>query len=70
MLIKKKSKENYNKNKNVIYMHVKDLVLLKDNAQKTKLNLLWLGPFKVIEVINDENIIIQRGRQSVTVYTN
>jgi hypothetical protein len=42
-------------------------VLLKDNASKNKLNSLWIGPFEVI-VLGEENIVIQRGRRGVTVY--
>lgn len=49
---------------------MKDLVLLKDNAHKNKLNSLWLGPYEVIEVIGDENIVIQRGRRGITVHKN
>uniref|UniRef100_A0A2S2QET3 RNA-directed DNA polymerase n=1 Tax=Sipha flava TaxID=143950 RepID=A0A2S2QET3_9HEMI len=67
---KMKSKEGYDKNENAIEIHVKDLVLLKDNASKNKLNSLWTGPFEVIEVLGDENIIIQRGRRGVTVHKN
>jgi hypothetical protein len=43
---------------------------LKDNASKNKLNLLWTGPFEVIEVLGEKNIIIQRGRRGVTVHKN
>ncbi|XP_050066035.1 uncharacterized protein LOC126555115 [Aphis gossypii] len=53
---KVKSKDRYDKNENPVNIHVKDLVLLKDNAHKNKLNSLWLGPYEVIEVIGDENI--------------
>jgi len=44
---KVKSKERYDKNENPVDIHVKDLVLLKDNAHKNKLNSLWLGPYEV-----------------------
>ncbi len=68
---KVKSKDRYDKNENPVNIHVKDLVLLKDNAHKNKLNSLWLGPYEVIEVIGDENIIvIQRGRLGITVHKN
>ncbi|KAF0704551.1 zinc finger BED domain-containing protein 1-like, partial [Aphis craccivora] len=65
-----KSKGRYDKNENLVDIHVKDLVLLKDNAYKNKLNSLWLGPYEVIVVIGDENIIMQRGRRGITVHKN
>lgn len=41
-------------------MHVKDKVLLRDDVQKNKLNQLWKGPYEVIEVVDNQNIIIRR----------
>jgi hypothetical protein len=68
---KMKSKEGYDKNENAIQIHVSDdLVLLKNNASKNKLNSLWTGPFEIIEVLGEENIVIQRGRRGVTVHEN
>jgi len=67
---KMKSKERYDKNENSVDIHVKDFVLLKDNNHKTKLNSLCLGPYEVIEIIGDENVVIQRGRRSITVHKN
>ncbi|KAF0748921.1 Uncharacterized protein FWK35_00020834, partial [Aphis craccivora] len=65
-----KSKDRYDKNENPVDIHVKDLVLFKDNAFKNKLNSLWLGSYEEIEVIGDENIVIQRGRRGITVHKN
>uniref|UniRef100_A0A2H8THY5 RNA-directed DNA polymerase n=1 Tax=Melanaphis sacchari TaxID=742174 RepID=A0A2H8THY5_9HEMI len=67
---KVKSKERYDKKENPVDIHVKDLVLLKDNTHRNKLNSLWLGPYEVIEIIGDENIVIQRGRRGITVHKN
>ncbi|KAE9525308.1 hypothetical protein AGLY_014376 [Aphis glycines] len=67
---KVKSKERYDKNENPVDIHVKDLVLLKDNAHKNKLNSLWLGPYEVTEIIGDENIVIQRDQRGTTVHKN
>ncbi|KAL4153185.1 hypothetical protein QTP88_001018 [Uroleucon formosanum] len=71
-LIKKKlkSKSNYDKNAHSDELHVKDFILLKDNTQKNKLNSLWKGPYEVLEILDTENIIIQRGRNKVTVHKN
>lgn len=67
---KKKSKERYDIKENPIDIQVKDLVLLKDNTSKTKLEPLWLGPFEVIAIIERENIVIRRGRKNVTIHKN
>jgi len=50
---KVRSKERYDKNENLVGIHVKDLIFLKENAHKNKLNSLWLRPYEVIEVIGD-----------------
>jgi len=71
-LIKRKikSKEQYDKNQHSEDIHVKDLILLKDNTQKNKLSPLWKGPYEVLEVLDTENVVIQRGRRQVTVHKN
>ena len=65
-----KSKKGYDQKENSIIIHVKDLVLMRDKTQKNKLSSLWIGPFEVIEILENENIIIKRGRKNVTVYKN
>jgi len=65
-----KSKERYGRTKNPQEMHVKDLVLLKDNNHRTKLDPYWLGPYEVIVEVGNENVVIQRGRRSFTVHIN
>ena len=71
-LIKRKikSKEYYDENGNEITIHVGDQILLRDNTQKNKLNALWIGPYLVNEVLDKENIVIQRGRRNVVVHKN
>jgi hypothetical protein len=44
---------------------VKNLILLKNNASKTKLHNLWIELYEVIEIVGEENIIIQKGRRGV-----
>jgi len=65
-----KSKKGYDRKENSIIIHVKDLVLMRDKTQKNKLSSLWIGPFEVIEILENENIIIKRGRKNVTVHKN
>jgi len=62
-LIKKKikSKANYDSNAHIVELHVKDSILLRDNAQRNKLTHLWKGHFEILEILDTENIIIQRG---------
>jgi hypothetical protein len=65
-----KSKDNYDSKEHAIEVHVKDRILLRDDTQKNKLNPLWKGPYDVIEILDRENIVIQRGRRSVVVHKN
>ena len=65
-----KSKERYDRNENPQEIHVKDLVLLKDNNHRTKLDPIWLGPYEVTAVLGNENVIIKRGRREITVHRN
>lgn len=71
-LIKKKiqSKDNYDSKENSIELQIGDQILLRDNTQKNKLNALWTGPYQVIRVLNNENIVIQRGKNQVTIHKN
>jgi len=71
-LVKKKikSKANYDNNAHSEELHVKESILLRDNTQKNKLTPLWKGPYEILEVLDTENIVIQRGRRKVTVHKN
>jgi hypothetical protein len=71
-LIKRKikSKERYDVTENPIDIHVEDQILLKDFARRGKLTPLWIGPYLVTEVLNKENIKIQRGRRFVVIHKN
>jgi len=43
------------------------MVLLNNNTLKSKLNYLWKGLYKIIEVLDDKNIKVQsrqRGKKS------
>jgi len=45
-------------------------MLLKNDTQNNKLSPLWKGPYIVLEVLDSENIVIQRGKRRVTVHKN
>jgi len=46
------------KKEHPIGIHKKDLILLKNNTHKNKLNSLSLEPYEVIEVIGNQNRVI------------
>lgn len=65
-----KNKERYDIKEYSINIHVKDLILLKDNTSKFKLYSLWLESFEMIGVLSNKNIVIQRERTISTVHNN
>ncbi|KAF0741430.1 Integrase catalytic domain-containing protein [Aphis craccivora] len=66
-LINKKIKfeKQYDKKEFSEDLDVKDLILLKDKTQKNKLSPLWEGPFEILEILDTENLVIQRGRKKI-----
>jgi hypothetical protein len=66
---KQKTKEHYDQNQNPTSVHVRDRVLLKNNARKGKLSAKWLEPYEVIELKANENVTLQKDRRSVTTLT-
>lgn len=70
ILKKTKTKEAYDISKNQISVHVRDRVLLRDNARKGKLSPKWTGPYEVVEVKANENVTLQKGRRRTTVHKN
>jgi len=50
--------------------YLENSILLKDLTQNKQLRFLWQGPYEVIEVFNNENIVIQRGRKRITIHKN
>ncbi|KAF0694863.1 zinc finger BED domain-containing protein 1-like, partial [Aphis craccivora] len=65
-----KSKKQYDKKEFSEDLDVKDLISLKDKTQKNKLSPLWKGPYEILEILDTENVVIQRGRKKVTVHKN
>jgi hypothetical protein len=54
-----KSKLGYDKKDNSVDIHVKDLILLKDNTARNKLDLLWLSSYEVIDVIGEKILLFK-----------
>lgn len=67
---KTRSKKSYDKDQHEIVINVGDKVLLKDHNQKGKLSPKWKGPYPVIEIHNNENVSILRGRKEVKIHKN
>lgn len=59
LVSKEKSKILYDKNTTIITFHVGELVLLRNEARKNKLDSIWTGPYKVIEINSSENTTIK-----------
>lgn len=70
---KVQSKENYDKRAIPKDFKCGDLVLLyapQVKRRSKKLSMPWIGPYKVIDIFNDVNIIIKKGRQNYKVHKN
>lgn len=64
------SKNYYDKSLNPVVFKSNDLVLLKNENRKGKLAPVWLGPYKVVEPITNENTIIKIGRSQKSIHNN
>lgn len=67
---KEKSKEKYDLNRQQIDVKIGDQVWTKNHQQKGKLGSKWVGPYEVIQLHNNENITIRRGRKEVKLHKN
>ena len=67
---KEKSKQYYDQNTCNKIFNIGDQVFLKNEARKSKLDSLWLGPYLVVEVISPENTKILIGRSERVVHNN
>lgn len=71
---KVQSKEYYDKRAIPNDFKCGDLVLLYapqvKRGRSKKLSMPWIGPYKVIDICNDVNIIIKKGRQTYKVRKN
>lgn len=65
-----KTKASYDQTTNPITIHVNDRVLIQDKTRKGKLSPKWLGPYVVLEINENENVTIQRGKRKTKVHKN
>lgn len=67
---KEKAKERYDDKNCQIEVNVGDKVWIRNHNQKGKLGQKWLGPYQVLRLHDNENIVIQRGRKEVRLHKN
>jgi len=67
---KEKSKTVYDRKQNEINISVGDKVFIKNHVRKGKLSPKWLGPYEVISLQDNENVLIKRGRKEVRLHKN
>jgi len=65
-----KAKVSYDRTANPITIHVNDRVLIQDITRKGKLSPKWLGPYVVLEINENENVTIQKGKRKAKVHKN
>jgi transposase InsO family protein len=67
---KQKSKQAYDQKQHQINVEIGDQVWIKNHQQKGKLGQKWLGPYKIIRLQDNENVVIQRGKNEVRIHKN
>lgn len=67
---KEKSKQIYDSKTNNVMFACNDLVLLKNEARKGKLDSFWTGPHEVTKIISHENTEIKIGKSKKVVHNN
>jgi hypothetical protein len=67
---KEKAKIGYDKNRNEIKIDVGDKVFIKNHVRKGKLSPKWLGPYEILSLEENENVLIKRGRREVRLHKN
>lgn len=68
---KEKSKRYYDNSKNIRQFHIDDWVLLKNPARANKLEEIWQGPYRIIEVFPDVmNVTVVIGTRKRRVHMN
>uniref|UniRef100_A0A2S2NY96 RNA-directed DNA polymerase n=1 Tax=Schizaphis graminum TaxID=13262 RepID=A0A2S2NY96_SCHGA len=67
---KEKSKTVYDKKQNEISINVGDKVFIKNHVRKGKFSPKWLGPYEIISLQDNENVVIKKGRKEVKLHKN
>lgn len=65
---KERSKTYYDSNKNEREFHINDLVLIRNPARAGKLDGIWQGPYKIVEVhksVNNVTILVRNSKRRV-----
>jgi hypothetical protein len=71
-LIKKKqiNKEYHDKNLHEIKINVGNKVLIKEHNKRNTLSRNWTGPYEVLEIHDNENITVNKGRKGYRIHIN
>jgi len=71
-LIKKKeaNKNYYDKNMHAIKIKKGDKVLIKEHNKRNTLSRNWTGPYEVLELHDNENITVNKGRKGYRIHIN
>jgi len=65
-----KTKASYDQTSNPIAIHVNNRALIQDKTRKGKLSPKWLGPYVVLEINDNENVTIEKGKRKTKVHKN
>lgn len=67
---KRKTKLYYDRTQRVQNIHIGEKVLIIDHARKNKLTPLWVGPYTVLDLVGDHNVVIQKEKRKATLHLN
>jgi len=67
---KEKSKTVYERKQNEIDINIGDKVSIKNHVRKGKFSPKWLGPYEVISLQDNENVLIKKGRKEIKLHRN
>lgn len=65
---KERSKKYYNSNGNVRQFHIDDMVMMQNPARINKLDSIWQGPYRIIEIRAETNtavLLIKNERRAI-----
>lgn len=67
---KQRSKIYYDKRMNPVTFNINDNVFLINKKKKDKFDKEYLGPYKIIETLDNENVKIRIGKTTRVVHVN